>query len=374
MECLMKSLAGLIRVTGTSLPYVESRPIELVEVELSPPGEGEVLVRIEAAGICHSDLSVVNGTRQRPLPIVGGHESAGIVEEVGPGVSHLKVGDHVTSVFLPSCGSCSECQAELQAFCSIGAAANARGEMIRGGSRIKIDGKPVNHYNGVSCYSQFAIMDERSLIKLPDDIAFDIAALFGCALLTGIGAVRNAARAKADQPLGIWGLGGVGLSALIGAVIAGSSPIFAIDPVESKRKLALELGAHFALHPDENLRDHLPSGVAVAIECAGIAATLKAAYEATGRGGTTVTVGLPPASELLSISALSLTSDVKTVKGSYLGSANPRKDIPDFVDFWRAGKLPVERLLSAARPMTEINEAMDALHGAQVIRQVVRPN
>lgn len=370
----MKSLAGLIQRAGAPLPYAQSRPIEIVEIELSPPGEGEVLVRIEAAGICHSDLSVVNGTRQRPLPIVGGHESAGVVVELGPGVKDLKIGDHVTSVFLPSCGTCDDCRVGLQAFCSIGAAANARGEMIRGGSRINIEGIHINHYNGVSCYSQYAVLDERSLIKLPEDVGFDIAALFGCALLTGIGAVRNAAQTKPGQSLGVWGLGGVGLSALIGAVISGAAPIFAIDPVESKRKLALELGANFALHPDENLRDYLSAGVAVAVECAGIASTLHAAYEATSRGGTTVTVGLPPASELLAISALSLTSDIKTIKGSYLGSANPRKDIPDFVDFWRAGKLPVEKLLTATRPISEVNEAMDALHGAQVIRQVIHPH
>jgi len=370
----MESQAALLTSTGLPLPYLKSQPLEIVEVDIAPPQEGEVLVRIESAGICHSDLSVVNGTRQRPLPIVGGHESAGIVVELGPGVKGLQVGDHVTSVFLPSCGTCDDCRAGMQAYCSIGAASNARGEMIRGGSRISLDGKPVNHYNGVSCYSQYAVLDERSLIKLPTDISFDIAALFGCALLTGIGAVRNAAQVKSGQSLGVWGLGGVGLSALIGAVITGAAPIIAIDPVESKRKLALELGAHFAVHPDENLRDHLPKGVAVAIECAGIAKTLKDAYEATSRGGTTVTVGLPPATELLSISALSLTSDIKTIKGSYLGSANPREDIPDFVEFWRAGKLPVEKLLTATRPMSEVNEAMDALHGAQVIRQIIHPH
>lgn len=192
--------------------------------------------------------------------------------------------------------------------------------------------------------------------------------------MTGIGAVRNAAQAKAGQSLGVWGLGGVGLSALIGAVISGTSLIFAIDPVESKRKLALELGAHFALHPDENLLDHLPAGVAVAVGCAGIAKTLQAAYEATSRGGTTVTVGLPPAFELLSISALSPTSDIKTTKGSYLGSSNLRKDISDFVEFWWAGKLPVEKLLTATRLMSEVNETMDALNGAQVIRQVILPH
>ena len=369
----MKSQAVLLRHSGAQLPYATSRPLEIVEVELAQPGTGEVIVKIEAAGICHSDLSVVNGSRPRPLPLVAGHESAGVVVELGAGVKSLKVGDHVTSVFLPSCGSCSECVLGTPAFCSVGALSNSRGEMSSGGSRISFGGEPVNHYNGVSCYSQYAVLDERSLIKLPEDIPFDISALFGCALLTGIGAVRNSAQAKPGQSLGIWGLGGVGLSALIGAVISQASPIFAIDPVASKRKLALELGADFALDPSENLREHLPNGVLVAIECAGRAETLKAAYEATCRGGTTITVGLPPAAEMLSISALSLVSDVKTIRGSYLGSANPRIDIPEFVKFWRDGNLPVEKLLTSVSPMSQINEAMDALQGAQVVRQIIRP-
>lgn len=370
----MKSQAVLIRESGASLPYATSRPLEIVEIDLAPPGAGEVLVKIEAAGICHSDLSVVNGTRQRPLPIIGGHESAGVVIGLGDDVHNFKIGDHVTTVFLPSCGTCHECTSGIPAYCSVGAGSNARGEMITGGSRITLNGKAVNHYNGVSCYSQFAVLDERSLVKLPDDIPLDVAALFGCALLTGIGAVRNSAQVKPGQSLGVWGLGGVGLSALLGAVISKASPIFAIDPVASKRELALSLGADFVLDPSENLRDQLPGGVAVAIEAAGRADTLKAAYEATGRGGITVTVGLPRADEMLSISALSLVSDIKTIKGSYLGSANPRIDIPDFVEFWRAGKLPVEKLLTSTSPMSAVNEAMDALQGAQVVRQVIHPH
>lgn len=370
----MKSLAAMIRESGAPLPYSISRPLEIVEVELAPPRPDEVLIRVESAGICHSDLSVVNGSRPRPLPLIAGHESSGVVMAFGTDVKNFKVGDHVTTIFLPSCGSCHECTSGKPAFCSIGAAANARGEMLSGGTRITNDSIPIYHYNGVSCYSQYAVIDERSLIKVPEDIPFDIAALFGCALLTGIGAVRNSAQVKEGQSVGVWGLGGVGLSALIGAVISKASPIFAIDPVASKRKLALELGADVALDPSENLRDHLPTGVHVAIECAGRADTLKVAYEATARGGTTVTVGLPPAAEMFSISALSLVSDIKTIRGSYLGSANPRVDIPEFVDFWRAGKLPVEKLLTAVLPMSRVNEAMDALHGAQVVRQVIHPH
>lgn len=370
----MKSQAVLLRESGLTHPYALSRPLEIVEVDLAPPSAGEVLVRIEAAGICHSDLSLVNGTRPRPLPVIAGHESAGIVIEIGSGVRDLKVGDHVTSIFLPSCGVCQECTVGIPAHCSVAAAVNARGELIGGGSRILLNGRAINHYNGVSCYSQYCVVDQRSLVKLPEDLPLNIAALFGCALLTGIGAVRNSAKTKPGQALGVWGLGGVGLAALIGAVISQASPIIAIDPVASKRALALELGADIALDPKEDIREHLPQGVLVAIEAAGRADTLKAAYEATARGGTTVTVGLPPASEMLSISALSLVADVKTIRGSYLGSANPRVDIPDYVRFWRKGKLPVERLLTSQRPMLEVNEAMDALNSAEVVRQLIYPH
>ena len=158
---MVKSLAALLRESGAELPYAKSRPLEIVEVDLAPPGTGEVLVKIESAGICHSDLSVVNGTRPRPLPLILGHESAGVVVEIGAGVKGLKVGDHVTSVFLPSCGSCIECRLGTPAFCSVGATSNSRGEMIRGGSRITFNGQFINHYNGVSCYSQYAVLDER---------------------------------------------------------------------------------------------------------------------------------------------------------------------------------------------------------------------
>jgi len=370
----MKSQAVLLRKTGAPLPYAGSSAIEIVEIDLAPPGEGEVLVRIEAAGICHSDLSTVNGSRARPVPVILGHESAGIVAGIGSGVQHLRVGDHVTSIFLPSCGKCFDCLSGIPAHCSIAAASNARGEMISGGSRISVNGEKILHYNGVSCYSQYAVMDQRSLIKIDDDIPFDIAALFGCALLTGIGAVRNSAHAIPGRSLGVWGLGGVGLAAIIGAVIAEASPIIAIDPVASKRELALELGADFAISPDDEVRNYIPNGVAVAVEAVGGAASLLQAYEATSRGGTTVTVGLPSATEVFSISALSLVADIKTIRGSYLGSADPRVDIPEYIDFWRAGKLPVEKLLSATLPMSKTAEAMDLLTSAQVIRQVIHPH
>jgi len=370
----MKSQAVILNSVVSEPPYAKSKNWEIAEIDLASPGATEVLVRIEAAGICHSDLSVMNGTRPRPTPLVLGHESAGVVEQVGSEVTELKVGDHVTSIFLPSCGLCATCKSGLPSNCSIAAAVNARGELIAGGSRISRNGAVINHYNGVSCYSQYAVMDARSLVKIPTNVPFDLAALFGCALLTGIGAVRNSAQTKPGESLAVWGLGGVGLAAVLGAVIEQASPIVVIDPVESKRQLALSLGADIALDPSENLRDQIPNGVSVAIEAVGRASALKAAYEATARGGVTVTVGLPAATEQLSISALSLVSDVKTIKGSYLGSADPRVDIPYYLELWSEGKLPVDKLLSKVHPMSKVGEAMDQLDSAQVVRQVIHPH
>ena len=371
----MKSLAALLRTSGQPLPYEKTRPLDLVEIDLEKPGEGEVLVKITAAGICHSDLSVVNGSRPRPTPLIGGHEGAGIVEEVGAGVKDLKPGDAVSIVFLPSCGECEQCREGVPAFCSVGSAANVKGELIRGGSRISYKGERIHHYNGVSCYSQYMVLDRRSLIQVPSDLPIEIAAIFGCAFLTGVGAVRNGAKVPAGASVGVWGLGGVGMAALLGAVVAKASPIIAIDPVPMKRALALELGADIAIDPNEDIREHIKGGVEFAIEAVGKASALKLAYESTARAGTTVTVGLPAPSDQLSFSAVSLVTDVKTLKGSYLGSGDPRKDIPDFVQLWRDGKLPADKLITKTRPLTEVNESMDELDDAQkVIRQIVQPH
>lgn len=371
----MKSLAALLRTSGQPTPYTKTRPLELVEIDLEKPGEGEVLVKITAAGICHSDLSIVNGSRPRPTPLIGGHEGAGIVEEVGSGVHDLKAGDAVAIVFMPSCGECQQCREGIPAFCSVGSAANVKGELIRGGSRISYKGERIHHYNGVSCYSQYMVLDRRSLIPVPSDLPIEVAAIFGCAFLTGVGAVRNGAKVTAGSSVGVWGLGGVGMAALLGAVVAKASPIVAIDPVPMKRTLALELGADIAIDPSEDIREHVKGGVEFAIEAVGKASALKQAYEGTARAGTTVTVGLPAPADQLAISAVSLVTDVKTLKGSYLGSGDPRKDIPDFIQLWRDGKLPAERLITMKRPLSEVNESMDALDDAQkVIRQIVEPH
>ena len=369
----MKTVAALLMKNGLPMPYAKSKPFELVEIDLEKPHEGEVLLRITGAGICHSDLSIVNGSRPRPIPLIGGHEGVGVVEELGAGIKDLNVGDTVSIIFMPPCGECRQCLHGIPAYCSVGSAANVRGEMSRGGSRISFNGKPIHHYNGVSCYSQHMVLDRRSLVKIPSDLPLSSTAIFGCALLTGIGAVRNGAKVPSGASVGIWGLGGVGLAALIGAVISKASPIIAIDPVAMKRELALELGADIAIAPTDDVREYVKDGVDYSIETVGRVEALQQAYEMTIRGGVVTTIGLPDPSALLGIPAASLVTEVKTLQGSYMGSGDPRKDIPEFVQFWREGKLPVEKLVSLTRPMSEVNEAMDALHGGEVVRQVILP-
>lgn len=373
----MRITAAILDQIGLPGPYADSRPLRLAEVELAPPRPGELLVRIDAAGLCHSDLSVINGDRPRPMPMALGHEAAATVLQTGDPDSPFKPGDRVVLAFLPACGQCACCGAGEGYLCQPGATANGEGRLLRGGRRImELPDKEVNHHLGVSAFATHAVVDQRSAVKIPSDIAPEIAALFGCAVLTGVGAVMNTAAVKPGESVVVYGLGGVGLSSLLGAVAAGANPVIAVDPIEDKRKLALELGAAAAVAPADAaqaIADLTGGGADVAIETAGKAAVLAAAYKSTRRGGRTVTVGLPNPAEMLSFPAVSLVAEGKTLMGSYMGSSIPSRDVPRYIGLWRAGRLPVHRLLSGTAPLSEINRLMDELAAGRVIRQVVLP-
>lgn len=356
---------------GNPAPYADSKPLEVRELELAAPRPGEVLVRIDAAGVCHSDLSVINGDRPRPMPMALGHEAAATVIALGdPDEPGLAVGDRVVLVFLPSCGQCPACLSGEGYLCATAAAANGKGELLRGGSRLSCQGEPVHHHLGVSAFATQAVVDRRSLVKIDSDIPPETAALFGCAVLTGVGAVMNTAAVKPGESVLIYGLGGVGLAALMGAIAAGAQPVYAVDPMPEKRALALELGAAVAMAPGE---ESSLFGTDVVIETVGKAVVLATAYKAARRGGRIVTVGLPNPGEDLAINALSLVADGKTLMGSYMGSSIPSRDIPRYIALWRAGRLPVERLLTSVSPLEEINELMDKLAEGKAVRQVVVP-
>ncbi len=368
----MKITAAVLDRIGQSEPYADSAPLRLAELDLAPPRPGELLVRIDAAGLCHSDLSVVSGDRPRPMPMAIGHEAAATVVALGdPDGQAFAIGDRVVLAFLPACGRCERCAAGEGYLCGVGAAANGVGELLGGGYRLSECGRDVHHHLGLSAFASHAVVDQRSAVKIPADIPVEIAALFGCAVLTGVGAVLNSAALRPGESVAIYGLGGVGLAALLGALAGGGQPIAVIDPSAEKRALALELGAAMALAPGEiGAMNFKPD---VVVETVGKAAVLAEAYALARRGGRVVTVGLPNPAEMLSIPAVSLVADGKTLIGSYMGSAIPQRDIPRYIALWRAGRLPVERLLTSVSPLGEVNVRLDRLAGGAAIRQIMIP-
>ena len=373
----MKIVAAVLDLTGHPGPFVESRPLALEAIDLDPPQSGELLVRIEAAGLCHSDLSVIDGNRVRPLPMALGHEAVATVVACGDADdTRFAPGDRVVLSFLPPCGECVPCVSGESYLCAKGAAANGAGELLGGGRRLHRCGLDVHHHLGVSAFATHAVVDRRSAVTIDADIPVEIAALFGCAVLTGVGAVLNSAQVRAGESVAIYGLGGVGLAALMGALAGGANPVVAIDPTQAKRELALELGAAGAFEPGDGeaqIEVLLGGKPDVVVETVGKAKVLEAAYALVRRGGRVVTVGLPNPAEMFSISAVSLVGDAKTVIGSYLGSSIPARDIPRYIGLWRAGRLPVERLLSSVSPLSEINQLFDKLASGEAIRQIVIP-
>ncbi|MBV9785378.1 MAG: zinc-dependent alcohol dehydrogenase family protein [Acidisphaera sp.] len=372
----MKIKAAVLDGMGAESPYARSKPLRIAEVQLDPPGRGEVLVRIAAAGLCHSDLSVINGDRPRPMPMALGHEAAGIVEEVGEDVTDLAPGDHVVMVFMPSCGHCLPCAEGRPALCEPGAAANGAGTLLSGQRRLHCDGAPVHHHLGCSAFAEYAVVSRRSLVKVPSELPLDEAALFGCAVLTGVGAVVNTGRLQPGESAAVIGLGGVGLASVLGAVASGARQVVAIDLSDEKLGLARQLGATDTVNArdadaTEQVKALTGGGVDFAFEMAGSVRALELAYKITRRGGTTVTAGLPPPTATLPLPVVQLVAEERTVKGSYIGTCVPTRDIPRYVALYRAGKLPVDRLMSGKLRLEEINEGFDRLHEGRAVRQVI---
>lgn len=374
----MKTLAAVLRAVCAERPYGKSRPMQLEEVELGAPRAGELLVRIEAAGVCHSDVSVVDGSRVRPLPMALGHEAAGVVEEIGPGVRDVKVGDHVVLTFVPSCGTCDHCSSGRPALCTPAAEANGTGHLLHGLSQITgRGGERIHHHLGVSAFARHAVIARESAVVVPRDVPLQTAALFGCAVLTGAGAVLNTASVRPGQSVAIFGLGGVGLASVMGALVANAWPILAVDPVPAKRELALQLGATAVFAPEEaekGVKHFTHGGAEVTFEAAGVPAVLEAAFRAARRGGLTVAMGLPHPSRTVTLQALAFAGLGQALVGSYMGSAAPQRDIPRYLALWKAGRMPVDRLQSASLPLEKINEAFEHLAAGTAVRQVLLPH
>lgn len=373
----MKIRAAVLQATGAKRPYQETQPLVIEELELDPPGSNEVLVQIKAAGLCHSDLSVMDGNRPRPTPMVLGHEAAGIVKAVGEGVHDLREGDHVVTVFVPSCGHCAPCAEGRPALCEPAAVANNAGTLISGERRLhRADGTDVHHHIGVSAFAEYAVLSRHSLVKVDAELPLRHAALFGCAVLTGVGAAINSANITAGQTVAVVGLGGVGLNSVLGALVAGASEVIAIDLDDDKLALAKELGATQAFNSGEagcvdKIKAATNGGVDCAIEMAGSEKALELAYQVTRRGGITVTGGLPHPDKKVAIQQVSLVAEERTLKGSYVGSCVPIRDVARYIALFRQGRLPVDKLLSDTLTLDQINDGFEKLAAGKAVRQIV---
>ena len=374
----MKIRAAVLRESGLPRPYCESKPLQIEEVELDGPKRGEVLVQIKAVGLCHSDLVAINGERGKPMPIVIGHEAAGIVVELGEGVQGFDKGDHVVPTYVASCGHCEMCAVGRPALCEPATMTNADAVLWDGTTRLHKNGQRIHHHSGVAGFAEYAVMSKDALIKIDKSIPFEHAALFGCGVVTGVGALLNTAGVKPGEHVAVVGLGGVGLSALLAAVAAGAGRIIALDLNPQKLQLARELGADFAINAADSdcvsqVREATLGGSHVAVETAGSAKALETAYQITRRGGTTVTAGMPGPEAKITLSHLSLSAEERCLKGSYMGSCVPKRDIPRYLSMFQDGKLPVDKLLSRTIGFNDLNAAMDRLDNAATVREILMP-
>ncbi len=349
----------------------------MTELQLEPPREGEALVRLHASGVCHSDLNAIDGTVETPCPAVLGHEGAGVVEAVGPGVS-LAPGTHVVLSWLPACGECSECRRDLPHLCRSAWAAMATGGLLDGTPRLSRDGEPVFHYSFLSSFAERTVVPAGCCVPIPAQAPFDIAALVGCAVTTGTGAVWRTAGVRPGERVCVIGCGGVGMSAILGAVAVGAAPIVAVDLDEGKLELALSLGATDAVlwagGPEataERVQSVSGGGVDYAIEATGRAEAGLAAFLATRPRGAAVLIGIPHADAVLSLPAQLIPRSERRVLGSLYGSARPERDFPALLDLYLRGRLPLDRLISGRVPLEGVEQAFDDLRAATALRTVL---
>ena len=357
--------------------HATNEALRIEEVELAPPGPGEVSVRIQATGVCHSDWNAIAGDSIVPLPTILGHEGAGVVEEVGDGVEGVAAGDHVVLSWMPSCGRCFYCRRGRRNLCEAALPGFFSGTLLDGSIRLSQNGRPVYHYSFLSTFAERAVVPEASCIPIRRDVPPQVAAIVGCAAMTGVGAAINRARVEPGSTAVVFGAGGVGLSVVLGCRLAGAGAIVAVDPVPSKRALALELGATHAVDPlIEDVGDAAREltegrGADYAFVAAGIPALFPQAYAATRRAGTVVCIGLPPESASVSFPATALVREEKIVTGSLYGSCRDREDMPRLLDLYMAGRLELDRLVTRMYRLDEINEAFADMNAGVVARGVV---
>jgi alcohol dehydrogenase len=369
--------AAVLDTCTTARPFSESRPLTLETIDADGPKAHEVLVRIDAASLCRSDLSVITGVRPWPMPIVPGHEASGIVAETGADVEGLSPGDRVVLVYQPQCGVCPCCVAGDAHLCAPGLAANRAGKLLTGGPRLSLNGDMLHHHMGLSAFAEMAVVSEHSLVKVDSALPAEIAALFGCAVMCGAGSVIHSGGVTEGETVAIAGIGGVGASAILGARLAGAGRIIAVDPDAKKRRTAIGLGATDTVAGGPGAADEIlemtGGGVDCAVETAGVLGAFETAYAATRRGGRIVTVGLASPETPFSLDIAAHVTSAKTICGSYMGSCNPRIDIPRFVELYAAGRFPVDKLITHRMPLADVNTALENMAASAALRQILTP-
>ncbi|MFQ5614751.1 MAG: Zn-dependent alcohol dehydrogenase [Anaerolineae bacterium] len=351
-------------------------PFKIETLDLEPPGPGEVLVRVAAAGVCHSDWHLVTGATSHPLPVVPGHEGAGVVEAVGQGVTQVEPGDHVALNWAPNCGACFYCLNDRPSLCSTYIEPLWAGTLMDGKTRLSRNGRPVYHFSGLACFAERAVVPQACCVPLAKNIPLTVAALIGCAVTTGVGSVLNTARVKPGSSVAVFGVGGVGLSIVMGAQLAGAGRIIAVDRTEAKRRLACAFGATEALiaGPDTNeaiRRLTGGRGADYVFEAIGLPSIQEQCLDAARPGGTVVLVGIAPMGSSTNLPGAIITRQEKTIRGSYYGSANTARDFPLYADLYTRGRLDLDRLIAKTYTLDQINEAYDDMLSAETARGVI---
>lgn len=365
----MKAKAAILFAVGQRL--------DIRQVEVEPPKSGEVLIKMAAAGVCHSDLHVMTGHLAGPIPVILGHEGSGVVAEAGPGVTSLKPGDQVIPLWRLSCGVCEYCSGGRPALCAAGSQVRTTGRFLDGTTRFKLDGMEIKHFAGVSTFSEYSVIPEQAVLKIPQDFPLDRAALLGCGVITGVGAVFYAARVKPGSSVAVIGSGGVGINVIQGAAIAGAEKIIAVDLLPNKLEFARRFGATHTINaketnPVEAIRALTGGrGVDYAFEVIGLPATIRQAFDSLSKRGMAIAVGVTPMTMEVSVPIMPLVFEERVLTGSVYGSSRPRIDIPMLINLYRAGKLKLDELLTARYPFSQINEAYEALERGEGLRSIV---
>ena len=365
--------------TRAAVAWAPNQPLSIEEVDLMPPQRGEVLVRIVASGVCHTDAYTLSGKDSEGVfPCILGHEGAGIVEAVGDGVTSVAVGDHVIPLYTPECGECKFCRSGKTNLCQAIRATQGKGLMPDGTTRFSKDGKPIYHYMGTSTFSEYTVPPEIALARIDQSAPLEEVCLLGCGVTTGMGAVMNTAKVKAGDTVAIFGLGGIGLSAIIGARMAGASRIIGIDINPSKFELARKLGATDLVDPrehDQPIQDVIVAmtdgGVDFSFECIGNVQVMRSALECCHKGwGESVIIGVAGAGEEISTRPFQLVTG-RVWRGSAFGGVRGRSELPGYVERYLKGEFQLDDFITHTMPLEEINTAFDLMHEGKSIRSVI---